>query len=124
MTQLRQQPPVSNKDTGSNLTKEQISILRGVPLKESSAAVFREAYCSQMREVHGANMRAVEALEGIEGNPAERSWRRALNPDTVNNLMEDVMREIAAEGELVTKEKVARICDVCPVVYYFLLIFR
>lgn len=113
---LQQQAPASNHVTGSNLTKGHIIKLRGADLKESSAPVFREAYYCQMREAHQANMRAVEAMEESKGDPAERRQRKGLNPDTVNNLIEDVIREIAAEGELVTKEKVIRMCDVNPVV--------
>lgn len=112
----QQQAPASNHITGSDSTKEQISKLRGANLKESSAPMFREAYYSQMREAHQANMCAVEAMEESKGDPGERRRRQSLNPDTVNNLMEDVIREIAAEGELVTKEKVTRMCDVHPVV--------
>lgn len=111
--QQQQQAPASNHSAASDSTKEQISKLRGAPLKESCAPVFREAYCAQLRELHRANMRAVEAAEGSESDPAERRWRRALNPDLVQNLMEDVMRDIAAEGELVTKEKVARMFSSC-----------
>lgn len=114
--QQQQQPPASNHATGSNLTKEQISKLRGADLKESSASVFREAYYDQMREAHQDNMRAVEAMEESKGDPAERRQRKGLNPDTVNSLIEDVIREIAAEGELVTKEKVTGMRDDSPVI--------
>lgn len=73
---------------------------------DSGAAVFRNDYIAQLRETHGANMRAVEAAEKDEGH----RWRLNRTPDSnmVNNLMEDVMRQIAEEGELVTKEKVGR----------------
>lgn len=117
-----QQAPVSNLLSGSDLTKEQTSKLRGAPLKESGAPVFREAYYSQLREVHGANMRAMEASGGNEENPTERWRRRGVNPDSVNNLIEDVIREIAAGGELVTKEKVNWAvlcqCSICPFLVY------
>lgn len=115
-SQHQQQASASNHITDSDLTKEQIDKLRGAHLKESSAPVFREGFYGQMREAHEANMRAVEAMEESNGDPAERRQRRSLNPDTVNNLIEDVIREIAAEGELVTKEKVTRMCDVHTVV--------
>ncbi|XP_056911618.1 uncharacterized protein wu:fj29h11 isoform X2 [Takifugu flavidus] len=79
-------------------------------LKEGSAPVFRDGFHAQLRETHGANMRAVEAAEGDEKG---HSWRRRnLDPDMVNNLMEDLIRQIAEEGELVTKEKViSRVCQ-------------
>lgn len=51
-------------------------------------------------------MRAVEAMEADEEELKGRRRIRDINPDTVNSLMEDVIREIAAEGELVTEEKV------------------
>lgn len=89
-----------------NLTKEQKSKARVVTLRETNAPVFREAYHAQLREVHGANMRAVEAMEEDEDELMGRKRNRAVNQDTINSLMEDVIREIAAEGELVTKEKV------------------
>lgn len=117
-----QQAPVCNHLSGPDLTKEQRSKLRGAPLKESGAPVFREAYYSQLREVHGANMRAMEAVRGSEEDSTERRRRRAVNPDSVNNLMEDVIREIAAGGELVTKEKVNWAvqcrCSICPFLVY------
>lgn len=91
-----------------NLTKEQKSKARDVTPRESSVPVFREAYHAQLREVHGANMRAVEAMEEDEDELTGRRRNRAVNQDTINSLMEDVIREIAAEGELVTKEKVRR----------------
>lgn len=117
-----QQAPVSKLLSGSDLTREQRSKLRGPPLKESGAPVFREAYYSQLREVHGANMRAMEAAGRNEEDPSERRRRRAVNPDSVNDLMEDVIREIAAGGELVTKEKVNWAvhcqCSTCPFLVY------
>lgn len=68
--------------------------------------MFRDGFHAQLREIHGANMRAVEAAEEVE---KDHSWRRRkLDPDMVNNLMEDLIRQIAEEGELVTKEKVRR----------------
>lgn len=73
----------------------------------SGVAVFTRAYHAQLRETHGANMRAVEAAEDdFMGHRGRR--KRFLDPNTVNDLMEDVMRQIAEDGELVTKEKVGR----------------
>lgn len=77
---------------------------KNASLKDSSAAVFRDRYIAQVRETHGANMRAVEAAEEDEGHRGRSS--RMLDPSMVSELMEDVMRQIAEEGELVTKEKV------------------
>lgn len=68
--------------------------------------MFRDGFHAQLRETHGANMRAVEAAEKDEKG---HRWRRKnLDSDVVNNLMEDLIRQIAEEGELVTKEKVRR----------------
>ncbi|XP_035522155.1 protein NO VEIN isoform X1 [Morone saxatilis] len=92
-------------------TKEQKSKVKGAAQREGSAPVFKEAFRAQLREVHGANMRAVEAIEEDEEELTGRRRRRVLDQDTVNSLMEDVIREMAAEGELVTKEKViSRVC--------------
>lgn len=89
-----------------SLTKEQKNKLREANLKVGSAPVFKEAFHAQLREVNGANMRAVESIERDEDGLTEMRRRRSLDPDMVNSLMEDVIREISAEGELVTKEKV------------------
>lgn len=70
--------------------------------------MLRDGYIAQLRETHGASMRAVEAAEEDEGHRRRKS--RHLDPSIVNDLMEDVMRQIAEEGELVTKEKVRRCC--------------
>ncbi|XP_033840308.1 uncharacterized protein wu:fj29h11 [Periophthalmus magnuspinnatus] len=84
------------------------------PKKSSSSNVFTEGYHRQLREVHGANMRAVEALEEIVGGP--RHWSRRLERDNVDNLMKDMIREIASEGELVTKEQViSRTCQLLQI---------
>ncbi|KAK2885132.1 uncharacterized protein wu:fj29h11 isoform X1 [Channa argus] len=92
-----------------NLTKKQKSKVRNANQKEGTVPIFKEVYYSQLREVHGDNMRAVEAIEEDELTGKRRN--RAMDQDTVNSLMEDVIREIAAEGELVTKEKViSRVC--------------
>ncbi|XP_029933405.1 protein NO VEIN isoform X2 [Myripristis murdjan] len=92
-------------------TKDQRSKQRNETQRESSASVFREAYHAQLREVHRANVRAAEALEEDEEDLTGRRRNRALDLDMVNSLVEDVIREIAAEGELVTKERViSRVC--------------
>lgn len=96
--------PVLGADVSS--TKEKKSKIRDATQKKDSATVFREAYHAQLREVHGANMRAVEAVVQDEEELAGRRRNRVLDQDSVNSLMEDVIRDIAAEGELVTKEKV------------------
>lgn len=61
-----------------------------------------EAYYAQLREVHGCNMRALEAIEAFPW----RRTNRAADPDTINSLAESVMRDIAADGDLVTKQRV------------------
>nr|XP_046232573.1 protein NO VEIN isoform X2 [Scatophagus argus] len=99
-----------------SLTKEKKSKNRGATQRESNAPVFREAYNAQLREVHGANMRAVEAMEKDEDELTGRRVKRALDPDMVNSLMKEVIREIAAEGELVTKDKViSRVCELMQI---------
>uniref|UniRef100_A0A8C6V2P3 Wu:fj29h11 n=1 Tax=Neogobius melanostomus TaxID=47308 RepID=A0A8C6V2P3_9GOBI len=52
------------------------------------------------------NMRAMEALKADTGGGVGRSWSRSLDPENINDLMQDVIRDIASQGELVTKEKV------------------
>ncbi|XP_023128613.2 uncharacterized protein wu:fj29h11 isoform X1 [Amphiprion ocellaris] len=97
-----------------NLTKEQKGKVRDVNPREGSAPIFRESYHAQLREVLGGNMRAVEAMEEDEELIGRRG-NRAMDPDTVNSLMASVIRELAAEGELVTKEKVmSRVCRLIP----------
>ncbi|XP_032358201.1 protein NO VEIN isoform X1 [Etheostoma spectabile] len=101
--------PVLGADVGS--TKEKKSKMREATQKKGSATVFREAYHAQLREVHGDNMRAAEAMVQDEDELAGRRRNRVLDQDSVNSLMEDVIRDIAAGGELVTKEKVvSRVC--------------
>uniref|UniRef100_A0A3Q3K307 HTH OST-type domain-containing protein n=1 Tax=Monopterus albus TaxID=43700 RepID=A0A3Q3K307_MONAL len=80
------------------------------PEKER-APVFRDCYHAQLREVHGANMRAVEAMEEDQAELTRKRTNRTLDVDSVNSLMEEVRREIAAEGNLVTKEMmISRVC--------------
>ncbi|XP_030610585.1 protein NO VEIN isoform X2 [Archocentrus centrarchus] len=97
----------------SSLTREQKSKVRDANQREGSG--FKEAYYAQLREVLGDNMRAVEAMEEDEEDPKGRRRNRAMDQDTINNLMEDVIREIARDGELVTREKViSRVCRLVP----------
>ncbi|XP_026207843.1 uncharacterized protein wu:fj29h11 isoform X2 [Anabas testudineus] len=94
-----------------NLTRKQKSKERVETQSSGCAPIFREAYHAQLREVHGANMRALEAMEEDEDELSGKRRNRVVNQDTVNSLMEDVIREIAADGELVTKEQViSRVC--------------
>lgn len=90
-------------ELGANSIKEQCQTVKA---KGGKVSVFVEGYHSQLREVQGANRRAVEAMEQDKDGVSGRSWSRSLSPVSVNNLMQDVIREIASEGELVTKEKV------------------
>lgn len=91
-------------ELGANSIKEQCQTVKA---KGGKVSVFVEGYHSQLREVQGANRRAVEAMEQDKDGVSGRSWSRSLSPVSVNNLMQDVIREIASEGELVTKEKVS-----------------
>ena len=79
------------------------------PLEEGrrNSPVFTDAYHAQQRHVHVANLRAVEALEEDNEEPAGRRRNRVLDPETVNSLVEGVIRDLADEGELVTQEKVS-----------------
>ncbi|XP_061912312.1 uncharacterized protein wu:fj29h11 [Entelurus aequoreus] len=72
--------------------------------KKDNATVFTEAFNAQLREVHRDNVRSLEALEKLE--EFQGKIKRDLNPDLISSLMEDVIRDLAGEGELVTKEKV------------------
>ncbi|XP_043085997.1 uncharacterized protein LOC122332684 [Puntigrus tetrazona] len=76
--------------------------------------VFNESYYSQVREVHGANMRAAEALLEDEDNFGRR--RKTMSSKDVNCLVEDVMRALAGEGEHVTLDRViSRVCSLLQV---------
>lgn len=88
-------------------TKEQRGKVRDGNQREAGTPVFRDAYYAQLREIHGGNMRATEAMEDDDEDLTGR-WRRnrAMDPDKVNDLMKRAIQEIAADGELVTKEKV------------------
>ena len=79
--------------------------------RRNSSPVFTEAYHAQLRHVHQANQRAAEALEedsedGRGGGGGGRRRNRPLDPETVNSLVEGVIRELADDGELVTQDKV------------------
>ncbi|XP_066560829.1 uncharacterized protein LOC136750017 isoform X2 [Amia ocellicauda] len=93
---------------GAKLTKREQKKLQQEALKKDwTAPVFKEAYNSQVREVHNSNMQAIEVLDD---DKVGRS-RRNISVEEVDSLAEDYIRAIAAEGELVTIEKVeARIC--------------
>ncbi|XP_043085921.1 protein NO VEIN [Puntigrus tetrazona] len=83
-------------------------------LKEERGPVFNESYYSQVREVHGANMRAAEALLEDEDNFGRR--RKTMSSKDVNCLVEDVMRALAGEGEHVTLDRViSRVCSLLQV---------
>ncbi|KAL1263883.1 hypothetical protein QQF64_004238, partial [Cirrhinus molitorella] len=83
-------------------------------LKEGRGPVFNESYYSQVREVHGANMRAAEALLEDVNHIGRR--RKAMSSQDVNCLVEDVMRALSAEGEHVTIERViSRVCSLLQV---------
>uniref|UniRef100_A0A673I198 Uncharacterized LOC107720215 n=1 Tax=Sinocyclocheilus rhinocerous TaxID=307959 RepID=A0A673I198_9TELE len=111
-------PPM---ETPSNLSTSDFPVLGTMlskagekKLKEGRGPVFNESYYSQVREVHGANMRAAEALLEDEDNVGRR--RKAMSSKDVNCLVEDVMRALAAEGELVTIERVvSRVCSLLQV---------
>ncbi|XP_074518878.1 uncharacterized protein LOC141784855 isoform X2 [Halichoeres trimaculatus] len=97
---------------GTSVTKEKKSKVNNTTQREGSAPAFREAYHAQLREVHRANMRALEAVEGDEEEVTGFRSRRVLDHDSVNSLMEDVIRDIAADGELVTRERViSKVCQ-------------
>uniref|UniRef100_M3ZT74 Wu:fj29h11 n=1 Tax=Xiphophorus maculatus TaxID=8083 RepID=M3ZT74_XIPMA len=97
------------------VTKEKKGKAKEANQKEASAPVFRERLYAQHREIHGGNMRAMEAMEDDDEDAKSRKWKRAMDPETINNVTESVVREIASEGELVTKEKVmSRVCKMIP----------
>ena len=100
--------PALGLGANMSLTKEQKSKVRDTNQREASAPVFKKAYHAQLREVHGGNMRAVEAMEEDDEEETGRRRNRSMDKDMVNSLMQSVIREIAEEGELVTKEKVRK----------------
>ncbi|XP_014916077.1 uncharacterized protein LOC106964848 isoform X1 [Poecilia latipinna] len=94
------------------VTKEKKGKAKEANQKEASLPVFRERFYAQQREIHGGNMRALEAMEDDD---ELRRRKRAMDPETINSVTESVVREIASEGELVTKEKViSRVCIMFP----------
>ncbi|XP_017271683.1 protein NO VEIN isoform X2 [Kryptolebias marmoratus] len=98
-----------------SLTKEERKAgAKDATPKTATVRVFRDAYHAQLREVHGGNMRAVEAMEE-DDELTSRRRNRNIDADYVNSVVENAIREIASEGELVTKEKViSRACQMLP----------
>uniref|UniRef100_A0A3Q2QWH8 Wu:fj29h11 n=1 Tax=Fundulus heteroclitus TaxID=8078 RepID=A0A3Q2QWH8_FUNHE len=95
--------------------KEKKSKAKDDSQREAGAAVFRERHYAQQREVHGGNMRALEAMEEDNEDPRSRRRNRSVDPEWINSVTESAIREIASEGELVTKEKViSRVCRMIP----------
>ncbi|XP_059892948.1 uncharacterized protein wu:fj29h11 isoform X3 [Gadus macrocephalus] len=83
------------------------------PLEETrkNSPVFRDDYHGQLRHVHAANRRAAEVLEADNEDAKGRKRNRVLDPETVNSLVEGVIRDLADEGEFVTQEKVvSKVC--------------
>ncbi|XP_046709697.1 protein NO VEIN-like isoform X1 [Silurus meridionalis] len=80
--------------------------------QEGGSLVFRQAHHAQLRQVHGANVRAIEALEvANEQKDTVGRRKKTASRDDVNSLAEDAIRDIAAEGEHVTVEKViSKVC--------------
>ncbi|XP_058262273.1 uncharacterized protein wu:fj29h11 isoform X2 [Hemibagrus wyckioides] len=80
--------------------------------REGGSLVFRDVHHAQLREVHGANVRAVEAMEAPNEKKETVDRRRTrLSHDEVNSLAEDARRDIASDGEHVTVEKViSKVC--------------
>ncbi|KAJ7984929.1 hypothetical protein DPEC_G00359850 [Dallia pectoralis] len=111
--------PALTVESRQNKAKERKLLNAGQ--REGNTPVFKEAYRAQLREVHGANIRAVEAQANEEEEEEDEVMRRrkrkkALDPDGVNSLVEDVIRDIAAEGDHVTREKViSRVCTLMQV---------
>lgn len=89
-----------------SLTKEQKTKVRDASPREGSGPVFNKGYHAQQRELLGENMRAVEAMEADQEDFNGRWRNRDMDQDTINTLMESVIREIAGDGELVTTKKV------------------
>uniref|UniRef100_A0A3B1JM69 Wu:fj29h11 n=1 Tax=Astyanax mexicanus TaxID=7994 RepID=A0A3B1JM69_ASTMX len=100
---------------GTRLSRSEQRRLKGN--QEGNSLVFREAHHAQLREVHGSNVRAVEALEEEEEDGSlGRRKRTYMNPDNVNSLAEDAIRAIAVEGEHVTVDKViSKVCTLLQV---------
>lgn len=90
----------------ASATTEKKSKAKEASKKDGSASVFRERHYAQQREVHGGNMRALDAMEEGEENLKSRRRNRDMDPEWINSVAESAIRDIASEGELVTKEKV------------------
>lgn len=90
---LKDFPPLSTRPSRA----EQRRMRDG---REESSLVFRDAHHAQLREVHGANIRALEALETVD------RCKTRPSQEEVNSLAEDTIRDLATEGEHVTVEKV------------------
>ncbi|XP_048869160.1 uncharacterized protein wu:fj29h11 isoform X2 [Brienomyrus brachyistius] len=89
---------------GTNPPKTQ-----GAPKKADSAVVFRDGFHSRLREEHSAQVRAAEEMVEL----CKKEWKRGQVPsvEEVNSRAEELIRAIAAEGELVTVDKVvSRLC--------------
>uniref|UniRef100_A0A3P9B955 Wu:fj29h11 n=1 Tax=Maylandia zebra TaxID=106582 RepID=A0A3P9B955_9CICH len=98
-----------------SLAKEQKTKVRDASPREGSGPVFNKGYHAQLRELLGENMRAVEAMEADQEDFNGRWRNRDMDQDTINTLMESVIREIAGDGELVTTKKViSRVCRLVP----------
>ncbi|XP_053540833.1 uncharacterized protein wu:fj29h11 isoform X2 [Ictalurus punctatus] len=100
LTTLIDFPPLGTRPSRAEERKVRVG-------QEGSSLVFRNAHYAQLREVHGANIRAAEALE--VANEKKETVNRRKNkpsPDDVNILAEDTIRDIASDGEHVTIEKV------------------
>ncbi|XP_053367661.1 uncharacterized protein wu:fj29h11 isoform X2 [Clarias gariepinus] len=80
--------------------------------QEGSSLVFREAHHAQLREVHGANVRATEALVvASEKKESVDRYKKRPSLDDLNSLVEDAIRDISTEGEHVTVERViGKVC--------------
>ncbi|MGH0153085.1 UNVERIFIED_CONTAM: hypothetical protein FKN15_023719 [Acipenser sinensis] len=108
-------PPPSLKSAdfpvlGGKLSKSEQKKLKEEAMKKqkSSTPVFKEAYHSQMREMHTSNMQDIEALQAGD---MLGGGRRRVSVEEANSLATEFIRAIASEGEHVTIEKViSRIC--------------
>ncbi|XP_058477566.1 uncharacterized protein wu:fj29h11 isoform X2 [Solea solea] len=98
--------------TSKNVTRKQKKEERDTTQRGDTGPVSRDAYHAQLRRVHGDNMRAVEATERLP----RRGRNGVMDAGAVNSLMEDVRRQIAAEGDLVTEEQmIYRTCKLMQV---------
>ncbi|RXM31499.1 hypothetical protein EOD39_1724 [Acipenser ruthenus] len=108
-------PPPSLKsadfpELGGKISKSEQKKLKEEAMKKqkSSTPVFKDAYHSQMREMHTSNMQDIEALQAGD---MMGGGRRRVSVEEANALATEFIRAIASEGEHVTIEKViSRIC--------------